>query len=74
MAKEKKNVIRPEEALANKIEDKVDFDVWFALREAKIPKQHHKEIIKADFRGQGLGHFETMQVFDKALKRYGVKI
>jgi hypothetical protein len=52
----------------------VDFDVWFAMREKKIPSQHLREIIWADFRGQGLSKQETLETFDKALARYGVKL
>jgi hypothetical protein len=53
---------------------KVDFDAWFALRKNKIPAHHHKEIIKADFKGRGLGQLETMANFDAALKKYGLKL
>ncbi len=71
MAKNKQKVL--EQAIAV-IEDKVEFDVWYVLREAKIPKHHHKEIIKADFKGQGLSDHETMAVFDAALKKYGLML
>lgn len=53
---------------------KVDFDAWFAMRGAKIPGRHHKEIIKADFKGRGLGQYESLQDFDKALKQYGINL
>lgn len=52
----------------------VGFDVWFAMREKKIPAQHLREIIWADFRGQGLSKQETVVVFDAALAKYGVKL
>lgn len=52
----------------------IDFDGWWAARAAKIPPQHHKEIIKADFRGRGLSMMETMEDFDEALKEYGIKL
>lgn len=53
---------------------KVDFDVWFAMRGPRIPGHHHKEIIKADFKGRGLGQSESMEVFDEALRKYGIKL
>jgi hypothetical protein len=52
--------------------EKVDFDAWFAMREPKIPSHHHKEIIKADFKGRGLGQHESLARFDEALKKYGI--
>ena len=51
-----------------------DFNVWFALREKRIPKQHLKEIVWADFRGQGLSGQETLATYDRALTRYGVTL
>lgn len=53
---------------------KVSFDSWHHLRSSKIPKQHLKEIIAADFKSRGLGKEATMEEFDKALKLYGVKL
>lgn len=52
----------------------VEFDVWFALREKRIPSQHLREIIWADFRGQGLSKYATMAAYDEALTKYGVKL
>lgn len=52
----------------------VGFDVWFAMREKKIPSQHLREIIWADFKGQGLSNRETLAVYDAALAKYGVKL
>jgi len=52
----------------------VGFDVWFAMRERKIPAQHLREIIWADFRGRGLSNRETVAVFDAALAKYGIKL
>jgi len=52
----------------------VNFDVWFAMREKKIPAQHLREIIWADFRGQGLSKRETVATFDTALAKYGIKL
>lgn len=55
-------------------EEKVDFDSWFVMRGSQIPKHHHKEIIKADFMGRGLRQHESLQVFDAALNKYGIKL
>lgn len=52
----------------------IDFNVWFAMREKKIPPQHLREIIWADFVGQGLSSKEELAVFDAALAKYGVKL
>lgn len=54
------------------MEELVDFDGWWAARSSKIPSHHHKEIVKADFRGRGLSMMETMEDFDDALKEYGL--
>jgi hypothetical protein len=54
--------------------DLIDFDTWHAIRQAAIPQQHKKEILKADFKARGLGQIETMQKFDEALRLYGVMI
>lgn len=62
------------EAPAEEQAEKLDFDAWYVMREAKIPKAHHKEIIKADFKGRGLGQQESVNDFDAALKKYGVKL
>jgi hypothetical protein len=52
----------------------VDFNVWFAMREKKIPAQHLREIIWADFQGRGLSKKETVVAYDAALAEYGVKL
>ncbi len=52
----------------------VAFNVWFAMREKKIPARHLREIILADFKGQGVSGNETIAAFDKALARYGIKL
>lgn len=52
----------------------VDFNVWFAMREKKIPTNHLREIIWADFRGQGCLPKESLAVFDEALANYGIKL
>jgi hypothetical protein len=52
----------------------VDFNVWFAMREKKIPSQHLREIIWADFKGQGLSKHELVSTYDAALAKYGIKL
>lgn len=52
----------------------INFDVWFAMRERKIPKQHLREIVWADFKGQGLSKSETPATYDAALLRYGIQL
>ena len=52
----------------------VSFEVWFAMREKKVPAQHLREIIWADFRGRGLSKKETVDTYDAALAEYGVKL
>lgn len=53
---------------------KVDFDGWYGARASKIPGHHHKEIIKADFKGRKMPVMATMAEFDAALKKYGVSL
>jgi hypothetical protein len=55
-------------------EKKVSFEVWWMKRSPFIPKQHRKEILRADFTGRGLGDKELDIAFDAALEKYGVKI
>jgi hypothetical protein len=71
---EEVEALEEQEAPLTKVEDKVEFEEWLALRQAQIPAHHHKEIIIADFKGRGLSMKETVQTFDEALKRYGVKL
>jgi hypothetical protein len=52
--------------------EKVDFDTWYALRKDSIPGHHHKEILKADFKGRGINGDRSMETFDKALAAYGI--
>lgn len=78
MAKKKKEQkVAPEQqapAAPENTKQKLDFDAWWALRGKKLPKHHHKEIIKADFSGRGLEDKETLEDFDRALEMYGVKL
>jgi hypothetical protein len=54
--------------------EKVDFDGWYASRGPRIPRHHHKEILRADFAARGLGQCESLEDFDAALSKYGVKL
>jgi len=65
---------RVEQMVAVDEKPKVDFDGWFAMRGPKIPKHHHKEILRADFSARGLGQSESLEDFDSALNQYGVKL
>ena len=71
--KEMENMKR-EKAAPVKLDVKVSFDSWYHQRKGKIPKQHLKEIIAADFKSRGLKGEATMEEFDKALKLYGIKL
>lgn len=53
---------------------KMKFEAWHAYRERLIPKHHYKEILKADFKAQGVKDSATIAEFDQALKRYGVTL
>lgn len=55
-------------------EEKVEFDSWWAARSSMIPAIHLKEIIKADFKGRTLSDLESMEAFDMALEKYGIKL
>lgn len=52
----------------------VEFNVWFAMREKKIPAHHLREILWADFKGRGLSERETLAAYDDALTKYGIKL
>jgi len=56
------------------IEELVDFEHWYGQRQNHIPNHHHKEIIKADFKGRKVPEMATMAQFDEALKKYGIKL
>ena len=76
MGKSKK-VIAPEVAPVAELAKAlpiVAFENWWVLRQAKIPVHHRKEIIRADFNARGVSGHATMEEFDRALARYGVKI
>jgi hypothetical protein len=63
-----------EQAAPEVVEELVDFETWYSIREPKIPGHHHREIIKADFKGRKVPALATMAQFDEALKKYGVKL
>lgn len=65
---DEKNVAQQEEP------QKIDFDTWFIVRSKQIPAHHHKEIIKADFKARNLPTICTMDQFDGALEKYGLKL
>lgn len=73
-AKIKKMESEKRPTVPTKVEKKVSFDSWYHQRCHKIPKQHRKEVIMADFKSRGLGKMATMEEFDKALKLYGIKL
>ena len=49
----------------------ISFDVWYFSK--KIPKQHTKEIIWADFNARGAEAFETKEKYNEYLALYGIK-
>lgn len=72
--KDKGQMKMPEVEKSAPQQELLEFDVWHVMRSPKIPQHHMKEIIKADFRARGLSEKESMEVFDKALSDYGVKL
>lgn len=52
----------------------VDFEVWWAKAQKRIPQQHRKEIVLADFKARGLSMRETTETYNAALEKYGVKL
>lgn len=63
-----------EEVAVEAAPELVDFETWFAMREARIPGHHHREILKADFNARKVPALATMAQFDAALEKYGVKL
>lgn len=81
MARNKNGAVMPEEKLdldnseaAQPQAEKHDFEEWYSMRMNQIDKHHHKEILKADFKARGLGQCESLEDFDRALRKYGVKL
>lgn len=56
------------------VEELIDFEAWYALREAAIPAHHHREIIKADFSARKVPAMATLAQFDDALRKYGIEL
>ena len=52
----------------------LDFDAWWVMTQKHIPAHHHKEIIKVDFQARGLSLNESMQSYNEALGKYGIKL
>lgn len=52
----------------------VEFEEWFSQREKLIPAHHHREIIRADFLARKVPKLATMDQFDEALRKYGVRL
>jgi len=76
MSKNKSRKNKVNQVIDDQVDDapKVDFDTWYVLRKDKIPTHHHKEIIKADFTARKLPKMCTIEQFDNALKKYGLKL
>ena len=52
----------------------ISFETWWFMRSSRIPRIHAKEIVAIDFKSRGLGKLETVEDFDAALVKYGVKL
>lgn len=74
MAKRQKEAPAQQPAAPASTSPTVDFDAWWALTEKKIPQHHRKEIIQADFRARGMSQRETLQSYNEALGKYGLKL
>lgn len=70
MELEKRKTIETKEEKVNAI----SFDTWWFLRSSKIPSNHMKEIITVDFKARGLSQEETVEAYDEALSKYGIKL
>ena len=51
---------------------KVAFDSWYYSKK-NIPRHHAKETILADFKARGLSMEEEYEVYEIALKLYGIR-
>jgi len=70
----KERQMAQQEMSAEQSQPKIAFEAWWALMQKRMPPNHHKEIVMADFRARGLSMQEPMAVFEKALADYGVKL
>lgn len=59
---------------ANLVPRKIEFDVWYAMRQRQIPKHHRREIIRADFMARGMPNEALKAEYDEALQVYGIKL
>lgn len=57
-----------------KQDKKMSYNSWYHQHKHKIPKQHLKEIVWADFKARGVKEESTKEEFDRALELYGVKL
>lgn len=64
----------PEPANAEEPVQKIDFETWYVVRKGLIPAHHHREIIKADFQARKIPALCTLEEFDSALEKYGLKL
>ena len=64
---------QPVSSESKKVET-ISFEEWYSMQEKNIPSHHHREILKADFKGQGIIGEATKDQFDMALKKYGVDL
>lgn len=71
---EVEQVETPAEVVEQPADDLVEFDSWWALRAPKIPRQHYKEIVKADMKARGVQRLSTIAQYDEALLKYGIKL
>jgi len=66
--KEAKPIIKADEPV------KIAFETWYFMRSKSIPSRHAKEIIIVDFKARGLKEKETVEIFDEALRKYGIEL
>lgn len=74
MSKIKKKKEEKKEVESAPTADVYEFDVWWVMRRDRMPKHHMKEVIKADFMARGVNSKDTLENFDKALEKYGIKL
>jgi hypothetical protein len=60
---------------ADSDEGKISYNQWWILVNKKKPmRAHMKEVLKADFKGRGVGDKETQEAYDDALRAFGISI
>lgn len=56
------------------VETKITFDQWWMKITAKVKMRYQdKEVIRVDFKSQGLSNSETEEAYDNALRVFGIK-